>query len=68
MKHLHIWPNEKFTNSYIQFINKNIDQSEDLFLIIDKGVGAQITRAPMLLRYQRIISGPIWTFADFFSS
>lgn len=42
MKYLHIWPNDKFTNAYIEFINKNFNNDEHLFLILGEGVGAKI--------------------------
>lgn len=34
MENLHIWKNEKFTDPYIQFINKYFNQNEHLFMII----------------------------------
>lgn len=43
MKILHLFPNDKFTESYIEFVNKNFDPNEHLFLIIGKGIGAKIT-------------------------
>lgn len=43
MKNLHLFPNEKFTEPYIEFINKNFDSKEHLFLIMGKGIGAHIT-------------------------
>jgi dTDP-N-acetylfucosamine:lipid II N-acetylfucosaminyltransferase len=36
MKHLHIFPDEKFTSSYIQFVNKHFTEKEHLFLIFYK--------------------------------
>ncbi|MEH7386576.1 TDP-N-acetylfucosamine:lipid II N-acetylfucosaminyltransferase, partial [Bacillus sp. JJ1521] len=43
VKKLHIMPNEKFTELYIEFINNHFDASEHLFLIIGKGINAEIT-------------------------
>jgi dTDP-N-acetylfucosamine:lipid II N-acetylfucosaminyltransferase len=36
MKNLHLFPNEKFTEPYIEFINKNFSPEEHLFLVIGK--------------------------------
>lgn len=43
MKYLHIFPNEKFTEPYIEFINKNFNSKDHLFFIIGKGIGTKIT-------------------------
>lgn len=34
MKYVHLFPNEKFTGPYIEFVNKNFKKNEHLFLII----------------------------------
>ena len=36
MKIIHIFPNEKFTEPFINFTNKNFDKDEHLFLILGK--------------------------------
>ena len=38
MKYLHLFPNEKFTESYISFINKHFNINEHLFLIFGEEV------------------------------
>lgn len=42
MKNLHLFPNVKFTEPYIDFINTNFDSKYHLFLIIGNGVGDKI--------------------------
>ena len=39
---LHLIPNEKFTEPYIDFVNENFIKSEHLFLILGKGIGVKI--------------------------
>jgi len=41
-KFLHLIPNEKFTNPYIEFINENFIEGEHLFLILGTGTGSKI--------------------------
>lgn len=43
MRFLHLIPNEKFTEPYIEFVNNNFEVSDHLFLILGKGIGAEIT-------------------------
>lgn len=43
MKHLHIFPNQKFTESFIDFVNKHFDSNDHIFLVIGKGIDAKIT-------------------------
>jgi dTDP-N-acetylfucosamine:lipid II N-acetylfucosaminyltransferase len=45
MKYLHIAPNEKFINPFINFINRNFNENEHLFLII-QGVSENIIKIP----------------------
>lgn len=59
MKHLHIWRNEKFTNSYIEFINKHFNQREHLFIIIGSGIGAPITQEENVIEVSDNTSGYI---------
>lgn len=39
---LHIIPNEKFTEPYIEFVNNNFSEKEHLFIILGKGIGNKI--------------------------
>jgi dTDP-N-acetylfucosamine:lipid II N-acetylfucosaminyltransferase len=43
VKYLHLFANEKFTEPYIEFINKNFDSDDHLFMVIGKGINAKIT-------------------------
>jgi dTDP-N-acetylfucosamine:lipid II N-acetylfucosaminyltransferase len=43
MKYLHLFPNGIFTEPYIEFVNKNFNSNEHLFLVIGKGIDAKIT-------------------------
>lgn len=43
MKILHLLPREKFTQPYIDFINKSFDSEEHLFLILGKGNKNKVT-------------------------
>lgn len=42
LKNLHLIPNEKFTEPYIEFVNNNFEPREHLFLVIGKGMDAKI--------------------------
>lgn len=44
MNNLHIFPNEKFTNPYIEFINNNFNENKHLFFIVGKGIGRTINK------------------------
>lgn len=44
MKYLHLFPNDKFTEPYISFINKAYNMDEHLFLIIGKGTDTKLTK------------------------
>lgn len=44
MKYVHLFPNEKFTDPYIDFVNRNFEPNDHLFLIIGKGIDAKITK------------------------
>ncbi len=43
MKYLHIFPNEKFTESYIDFINNLFNMDDHIFLITGKNIDAKLT-------------------------
>lgn len=43
MRFLHLIPNDKFTEQYIEFVNNNFEVSDHLFLILGEGIGAKIT-------------------------
>lgn len=55
MKYLHLFPNEKFIKSYIEFINENFDKNEHKFLIID-GVGEKDIKIPVDKNIEKYIS------------
>ncbi|MGG1397346.1 TDP-N-acetylfucosamine:lipid II N-acetylfucosaminyltransferase [Bacillus salipaludis] len=41
-QNIHIIPNDKFTNPYIEFINENFDKDKHCFLILGEGIGSDI--------------------------
>ncbi|WP_368503157.1 hypothetical protein AB3N04_12920 [Alkalihalophilus sp. As8PL] len=68
MKHLHIWKNDKFTEPYIQLINKHFDQSEHSFLIIHKGSGVPITSSENVRGILKNINGIIRIIIEMYRS
>ncbi|MGW6663042.1 TDP-N-acetylfucosamine:lipid II N-acetylfucosaminyltransferase [Peribacillus sp. NPDC055009] len=54
MKHLHLFQNEKFTEPYIEFINKNYNPNDHLFLIIG-GINEKITPRENVIKLNRSI-------------
>lgn len=42
MRNLHLFPNEKFTNPFIEFVNENFAENDHLFLIMGKGINTKI--------------------------
>ncbi len=51
---LHLIPNEKFTEPYIDFVNENFIKSEHLFLILGKGIGVKIKPRNNVIEIEKI--------------
>lgn len=49
MKYLHLWQNEKFTQSNIDFFNEYFISVDHLFIIVGKGLGIKIKKATNIL-------------------
>lgn len=67
MKNLHLFPNEKFTEPYIEFINKNFDYKEHLFLIIGKGIGAHITARENVVTISKDVKSIVLLLKEMYS-
>ncbi|MGH4118092.1 TDP-N-acetylfucosamine:lipid II N-acetylfucosaminyltransferase [Clostridium sp.] len=67
-KFLHLIENEKFTNKFIKFINKNFDPKEHLFIVIGKGVGATIDSFDNVKVISNNIRGLITILGDMWAS
>lgn len=41
-KYLELLPNDKFTDSYVDFVSKNFDSNDHMFIVIGKGIDSNI--------------------------
>lgn len=64
MKYLHVWPNEKFTNAYIEFINKNFDRDEHVFLIVSDGQGFDMRKEVNVIELKSNLKGYLYVIKN----